>query len=51
MPTTLDGVSVLVNGTPAIVSYISPNQIDVLTPPCPGIWHNQRPADRHREFR
>jgi uncharacterized protein (TIGR03437 family) len=35
MPTTLDGVSVLVNGTPAIVSYISPGQVDVLTPPVP----------------
>ncbi len=33
MPTTLDGVNVFVNGTPAIVYYISPNQIDVLTPP------------------
>jgi uncharacterized protein (TIGR03437 family) len=35
MPTTLDGVSVTVNGTRAYVSYISPTQINVLTPPGP----------------
>ena len=33
MPISLDGVSVSVNGAPAFVYYISPTQIDVLTPP------------------
>jgi uncharacterized protein (TIGR03437 family) len=33
MPTQLDGVSVLVNGKSAYVYYISPTQINVLTPP------------------
>ena len=33
MPTTLDGVSVTVNSKPAYIYYISPTQIDVLTPP------------------
>lgn len=33
MPTQLDGVSVTVNGKSAYVSYISPTQIDILTPP------------------
>ena len=33
MPTALDGVKVTMNGTPAYVYYISPNQINVLTPP------------------
>jgi uncharacterized protein (TIGR03437 family) len=33
LPTNLDGVSVTVNGTPAYVYYISPTQINVLTPP------------------
>ncbi|MGO9262366.1 MAG: DUF4185 domain-containing protein [Bryobacteraceae bacterium] len=33
MPTQLDGVSVTVNGKPAYVYYISPTQVDVLTPP------------------
>jgi uncharacterized protein (TIGR03437 family) len=32
LPTSLDGVSVTVNGKPAFVYYISPKQIDVLTP-------------------
>jgi uncharacterized protein (TIGR03437 family) len=32
LPTQLDNVSVLVNGTPAYVYYISPGQIDVQTP-------------------
>jgi len=32
LPTSLDGVSVSVNGKPAFVYYISPKQIDVLTP-------------------
>jgi uncharacterized protein (TIGR03437 family) len=32
MPTQLNGVSVTVNGKPAYVYYISPNQINVLTP-------------------
>jgi uncharacterized protein (TIGR03437 family) len=32
LPTSLDGVSVMVNSKPAFVSYISPKQIDVLTP-------------------
>jgi uncharacterized protein (TIGR03437 family) len=35
MPTSLDGVSVTVNGTRAYVSYISPAQINFLTPPGP----------------
>ena len=33
MPTNLDGVSVTVNGKSAYVSYISPTQINILTPP------------------
>ncbi len=33
MPGKLDGVSVTVNGKPAFVYYISPSQIDILTPP------------------
>ncbi len=33
MPTALDGVSVTVNGKSAYVYYISPAQIDILTPP------------------
>lgn len=33
MPTQLDGVSVTVNGKAAFVYYISPTQINVLTPP------------------
>jgi uncharacterized protein (TIGR03437 family) len=33
MPTRLDGVSVTMNGENAFVSYISPNQVNVLTPP------------------
>jgi len=33
MPTQLDGVSVKVNGKPAYVYYISPGQLNVLTPP------------------
>jgi uncharacterized protein (TIGR03437 family) len=33
MPTALDGVSVTVNGKSAYVYYISPSQIDILTPP------------------
>lgn len=33
MPTTLDGVSVMVNGKSAYVYYVSPTQINVLTPP------------------
>jgi uncharacterized protein (TIGR03437 family) len=32
MPTQLDGVSVTVNGKPAFVEYISPTQINILTP-------------------
>ncbi len=32
LPTQLDGVSVKVNGKPAFVYYISPNQVNVLTP-------------------
>ena len=32
MPTALDGVSVSVNGKPAFVEYVSPTQINVLTP-------------------
>jgi uncharacterized protein (TIGR03437 family) len=33
MPTNLDGVSVTVNGAPAYIYYISPAQVNVLTPP------------------
>ena len=33
MPTQLDGVSVMVNGKAAFVYYISPTQVNVLTPP------------------
>jgi uncharacterized protein (TIGR03437 family) len=33
LPTTLDGVSVTVNGVPAYVYYISPTQVNILTPP------------------
>jgi uncharacterized protein (TIGR03437 family) len=33
MPTQLDGVSVTVNGKSAYVYYISPTQINILTPP------------------
>ncbi|MGI8744901.1 MAG: TIGR03118 family protein [Bryobacteraceae bacterium] len=32
LPTTLDGVSVTINGKPAYVNFISPGQINVLTP-------------------
>src|ERR1022692_3233149 len=33
MPTSLDGVSVTVNGKSAYVYYISPAQVNILTPP------------------
>jgi uncharacterized protein (TIGR03437 family) len=33
MPTNLDGVSATVNGKPAYVYYISPTQVNILTPP------------------
>jgi uncharacterized protein (TIGR03437 family) len=33
MPTSLDGVSVTVNGKSAFVYYISPTQVNILTPP------------------
>lgn len=33
MPTALDGVSVTLNGENAYVEYISPSQINILTPP------------------
>lgn len=32
LPTSLDGTSVTVNGTPAYVEYISPQQINIITP-------------------
>ena len=35
LPTQLDGVSVMVNGKPAYVYYISPTQVNILTPPDP----------------
>ena len=35
MPTNLDGVAVTVNGKPAYVYYISPTQVNILTPPDP----------------
>ena len=33
MPVQLDGVSATVNGKPAYVYYISPTQLNILTPP------------------
>ena len=33
MPTTLDGVSAAVNGVGAYIYYISPTQVNILTPP------------------
>lgn len=33
LPTQLDGVSVTVNGNPAYIWYISPTQVNILTPP------------------
>jgi uncharacterized protein (TIGR03118 family) len=33
LPTTLQGVSVSINGEPAYIDYISPVQIDILVPP------------------
>ena len=41
LPTSLDGVSVSIGGLPAYVSYISPTQINVLTP---GNLTNQFPT-------
>ena len=35
LPTQLDGVSVTVNGRPAFIYYISPTQVNILTPPDP----------------
>lgn len=35
MPQQLDGVSVTVNGKSAFISYISPAQVNILTPPDP----------------
>jgi uncharacterized protein (TIGR03437 family) len=35
LPTSLDGVSVTVNGTPAYVEYVSPGQINIITPDLP----------------
>jgi uncharacterized protein (TIGR03437 family) len=32
LPTSLDGVSVMIGGTPAYISYISPGQINVIAP-------------------
>jgi uncharacterized protein (TIGR03437 family) len=32
LPTSLDGTSVTVNGTPAYVEYISPTQLNIITP-------------------
>jgi uncharacterized protein (TIGR03437 family) len=32
LPTSLDGTSVTVNGTPAYVEYISPTQVNIVTP-------------------
>ncbi|MEO8369384.1 MAG: TIGR03118 family protein [Candidatus Solibacter sp.] len=37
LPTQLDGVSVTVGGKPAYVSYISPSQVNILTPAGLGI--------------
>ncbi len=33
LPTSLDGVSVMIGGMPAYISYISPGQINVVAPP------------------
>ncbi len=33
LPTSLDGLSVTVNGVPAYVYYMSPKQVNILTPP------------------
>jgi uncharacterized protein (TIGR03437 family) len=33
LPITLDGVSATVNGIPAFIYYISPTQVNILTPP------------------
>jgi uncharacterized protein (TIGR03437 family) len=33
LPTSLDGLSVTVNGVPAFVYYVSPTQVNILTPP------------------
>jgi uncharacterized protein (TIGR03437 family) len=33
LPASLDGVSVTVNGVPAYIYYISPTQVNILTPP------------------
>ncbi len=33
LPTSLDGVSVTVNGVPAYIYYVSPTQVNILTPP------------------
>jgi uncharacterized protein (TIGR03437 family) len=35
MPTTMDNISVKVNGKPAYIYFISPTQINILTPPDP----------------
>ena len=35
MPAQLDGVNVTVNGKPAFVYYVSPTQVNILTPPDP----------------
>ena len=35
MPVQLDGISATVNGLPAYVYYISPTQVNILTPPAP----------------
>jgi uncharacterized protein (TIGR03437 family) len=36
LPTSLDGTSVTVNGTPAYVEYISPTQVNIITPATAG---------------
>jgi len=33
MPTSLDGTSVTVGGVPAYINYISPGQVNIITPP------------------
>ena len=37
LPTTLDGVSVMIDGKPAYVSYVSPTQLNVLAPSNPSL--------------
>jgi phosphatidylinositol-3-phosphatase len=42
LPTSLDGVSVTVNGSPAFISYVSPTQLNVQAPSDSSIIDGQR---------